>query len=220
MIISVEGNIGAGKTTILGRIGRALKDAGVDNTLLYEPVDDWMNAKVGGKSMLELYYSDKLRYGFMFQMFVLQTRMQHMLQCLAENPGKVIVTERCHITDCEIFAKMLQSSNLLDPAELYVYMAWYDMCCKMLDCHLKGIVYLRATPSTCVERIIKRSRPGEGSISLDYIRTLHDAHESWIYGHANATPVSTVNADLDETSVDVSSVVEFVKSRVASVGSA
>ena len=183
--------------------------------VLYEPVDEWMTTKVHEQSMLELFYSDKAKHGFLFQLFVLQTRIQQMLDCIAANPDSVIITERCHITDREIFAKMMEKSGLLKPEEVIVYNKWYDTCTKLLQNYLKGIIYLKASPSVCVERIIKRSRPGEENITLEYIKKLHNIHESWIFSNDHKLPVAVIDANLDEHQVDVNAVVSFVEQQCA-----
>lgn len=211
MIFSLEGNIGAGKSTLLKRIDEALTGACIDHVVLYEPVDQWMNTKIKGRGMLELFYEDKAKYGFTFQMFVLQTRVQQMLDCLAQHPGKVIVTERCHITDCEIFAKMMEKSDLLTPSEVLVYSKWYETCSYILHDYLKGIIYLKASSAVCVERIMKRSRPGEERISLEYIGKVNDAHDSWILSPDQTLPTVVIDANQDEHLVDIGSILKFVQ---------
>lgn len=216
MIFTLEGNIGAGKSCLLARLGGALAAAGIPHVLLPEPVDEWTSTRVDdGRSLLELFYSDKARHGFMFQMFVLQTRIRNMLDCLARHPGAVVITERCHVTDCELFARMLEASGVLSQAEMLVYRAWYDMCSGVLDQHLRGIVYLRASPATCVERILQRDRRGENSMSLDYIRDVHDAHERWILSGAHQVAVAVVDGDVPQERLDIDGVVAFIRERVA-----
>ncbi|CAF0776453.1 unnamed protein product [Rotaria sordida] len=57
------------------------------------------------------------------------------------------------------------------------------------SCHLDLIIYLRATPETCLQRIQARHRSEEESISLDYLQTLHERHEEWLI-HRNSTNLS------------------------------
>jgi deoxyadenosine/deoxycytidine kinase len=219
VLVTLEGNIGAGKTTFLRRVDAALAAAGIAHVVLYEPVDVWTSTRVEGRSMLERFYEDKAGHALAFQFFVLQTRVQQMLECLREHPGKVIVTERCHVTDCRIFARLMQASGYLKPHEMLVYTRWYDTVCGLLSQYLQGIVYLRASPSVCVQRIIQRARRGEETITLEYIKRLHDAHESWILaadggegdsGPGHGVAVQVVDGDADEAAVDADAVVRFV----------
>ncbi len=59
------------------------------------------------------------------------------------------------------------------------------------------LVYLRARPETCLERIKTRNRPEEQSITLDYLNQLHERHEEWLTTQNDrlTTPVLIVDAD-------------------------
>ena len=59
-IYALEGNIGAGKTTILKLLGKHFKDV----ELVEEPVKEWQN--LGGMNLLDSFYSDPQRWGFLF----------------------------------------------------------------------------------------------------------------------------------------------------------
>jgi len=48
------------------------------------------------------------------------------------------------------------------------------------DLPVAGLVYIRADPETCMQRIHKRGREGE-TIPLDYIQKCHDYHDAWIH---------------------------------------
>jgi deoxyadenosine/deoxycytidine kinase len=67
------------------------------------------------------------------------------------------------------------------------------------------VVYLRATPKTCIERIRARNRPEETSIDLNYLTTLHHRHEEWLiprsYGDTPSTPVLIVDANQNKERV-------------------
>jgi deoxyadenosine/deoxycytidine kinase len=54
---------------------------------------------------------------------------------------------------------------------------WFDEFVR--DLPVAGLVYIRADPETCMQRIHKRGREGE-TIPLDYIQKCHDYHDEWI----------------------------------------
>ena len=62
------------------------------------------------------------------------------------------------------------------------------------------IVYLRATPETCLERIQTRHRSEEESIDLKYLQTLHERHEDWLMqrNRTNSSP-SVLVVDANQT---------------------
>ena len=217
MLIAIEGNIGAGKSTLLKRLECETKFC-KDHIVMYEPIDEWLNVKPDGEdgpSLFEKYYSDKRRYGFMFQMYALQTRLAHLMKIVKENPDKIIICERTHLTDAEIFAKMLAKDKLIDSYENYVYESWFKHAAVELDGVVKGVVYLRASPPTCMTRIAKRNRDGEDAISVNYIKTLHALHEDWLVTPCVQLPTLVVNGDVEETDVDIASIIGFVNGLVA-----
>lgn len=65
------------------------------------------------------------------------------------------------------------------------------------------IVYLRTTPEVVYERMIQRGRSEETSVSLDYLKQLHDLYENWLIHKKRHSPASilVLNADLDIESI-------------------
>ena len=180
-IYTIEGNVGAGKTTFL----KSLQETcGSGIVVLFEPVDEWMSFKPkgGDKSIFELFYEDRKKYGFVFQMMALQSRFEFLQKTMEENKDKIIVCERSFLTDCEIFAKLNNDEGNISDVEFAVYKKWHEFFMQVLKPNIKGLVYLRVEPDICKERIIKRSRQGEESFSEDYLRKLHDYHEAWLMG--------------------------------------
>ena len=211
MLFSIDGNIGAGKSTLLKNLENTVFCK--DHVVFYEPVDEWMSIRPEGpgtKSLFEKFYSDKARYGFMFQMYALQTRLNHLLDIIAKNPDKIIICERTHHTDAEIFAKMLAKKEIMDKSEYFVYEQWYQYCQSTLHDVVKGFIYLRTSVPTCMNRIVCRNRTGEENIDQSYIQTLHDLHEEWFA--RNKCPVCIIDGNQPKDSVDINSIVEFINS--------
>jgi deoxyadenosine/deoxycytidine kinase len=212
MIFTIEGNIGAGKSSLLKLLEQVKFDK--EHVIVFEPIDEWMRAKPveGGQSIFEMYYDDKQRYGFMFQMFALQTRVKHMAEIIANNPGRVIVCERCHLTDCEIFANMLHDQKIINDAEYFVYKSWYEFMIETVRPHVHGIIYLRVDPEVCVKRILKRNRQGEENISTTYIQQLHIQHEAWLAGKEQIEyPILDIDGNINDIEcIDIGSIIEFI----------
>ena len=55
-VFSIEGNIGAGKSTILRLISASFNDV----EFIEEPVKEWQN--LGGENLLDAFYKDPKRY--------------------------------------------------------------------------------------------------------------------------------------------------------------
>lgn len=64
------------------------------------------------------------------------------------------------------------------------------------------LVYLRTSPEVVYHRILKRNREEERFVSLEYLRSLHEMHENWLYHKtifSCPAPVLILNADLDKS---------------------
>jgi len=85
MNLYIEGNIGAGKTTLTTILGQILPSA---STTL-EPVDEWMSFRDSdGQSLLDLFYGNIKRYSYLFQSVAFRTRMKSLEKTLATSEAK------------------------------------------------------------------------------------------------------------------------------------
>jgi deoxyadenosine/deoxycytidine kinase len=99
-IISIEGNIGAGKTTVIHKIEQFLKET--NNTrirVLKEPVDLWSTIKdENNETILEKFYKDQKTYAFPFQILAFMTRLSEIKKMLATYPDcEVLLLSLIHI---------------------------------------------------------------------------------------------------------------------------
>ena len=194
ILVSIEGNIGAGKSSFL----TALKSSIGDNLLgrqvifLQEPVDEWQNIKdKNGVDILTKFYGDQEKYAFKFQMMAYISRQAMVRKAMRENPNSVIISERCVFTDRKVFAKMLYDAGKIDDIEFKIYNNWFDEFA--MDTQYNGHVYLRAVPQTCYDRVRKRNRDGE-VIPIEYLTDCHDNHDNWL---TQVGSTLVLNADID-----------------------
>jgi deoxyadenosine/deoxycytidine kinase len=176
MILSIDGNIGAGKTTLV----EALKQAHPDWVFVDEPVNQWMTlTDEKERSLLSLFYEDSDKWGFAFQMYALLTRTIALRKAIESSPkDAVIVTERCYQTDFHVFATMMYDDKKLDLLQWKIYKGMYDELIVGIPIH--HIVYLTCSADTCDERIHIRNRKGEESIPLNYLQQLDHYHHTWL----------------------------------------
>ena len=180
-IVSIDGNIGTGKSTTWNMLKEAYKGQ-PDVHFVEEPVDSWHTiVDEKGVPILTNFYKDKRAYAFRFQMMAYISRLALLRRTVRENAVKcrVIITERSVETDRNIFAKMLYDSGEIAHDEYTIYNMWFDEFIR--DMPVTGLVYIRADPATCMGRIMKRGRAGE-TIPLVYVQMCHDYHEAWING--------------------------------------
>ena len=188
-IVSIDGNIGSGKSTILTHL-KTVYQNNPNVIFLAEPVDEWNTiCDKNGKTILRKFYEDQNKYAFSFQMMayisrlaLMQTKIQeitnyHQLQTDLDdkqNHCYYIFTERSLHTDREIFAKMLFDQGMIEEINYQIYQKWFDHFAYSPDIY----IYISTDPNICLERISKRARDGEDTISLDYLSSCHQYHEN------------------------------------------
>ena len=161
-------------------------------------------------SLFELYYHDKVKYGFAFQMMALQTRFDNMIKMCKQHDGKIILCERSFLTDLNVFAKLMASKGFITPIEMLVYQKWYDSIRNLVDIDIRGSIYLRADPATCLERVNKRNRKGEEGIDVAYLAELHEAHENWLGASSTSYPTLIVSANCESQKLDIKAIKSFM----------
>ena len=87
MLISIEGNIGTGKTTLMRYIKDSFKDVS-KVIFIEEPVDLWLKLlSDDGENILEKFYKNKERWSYSFQMHAFITRAKELFCLLYTSPS-------------------------------------------------------------------------------------------------------------------------------------
>ena len=175
IIISIEGNIGSGKSTFLQYLKEHLTSDKI--CFLDEPVDDWLSiVDTNDKNIIERYYDDQKKFAFPFQMMAYISRLSLLKKALQNNTYNYIITERSLFTDRNVFCKMLYDDNLIEKIEYSIYNKWFD------EFNIKEdiiYVYLKCDPWRANDRVIHRNRKGE-IIPIEYLVKCHNYHENWL----------------------------------------
>jgi deoxyadenosine/deoxycytidine kinase len=178
-IFSIEGNIGAGKTTIIEQLMKSFE--GNKNIIfLREPVDLWQKiVDSNGEDILTKFYRDTPKYAFAFQIMAYTTRLAMLRNAIRENPYcHAIVCERSLEADCNVFAKMLFDDTMIEDINYSIYLQLYEACKREFT--VDGIIYIDADADVCHKRVSTRARDGEGGISLEYLLKCKKYHDEWL----------------------------------------
>lgn len=171
----VEGNIGVGKTSFLTAVAPLVAARLQCNyKVVLEDVDSWMN--VGGSNLLKLSYTNPVKYGPFFQINVLASLAEQILNALREpvEHPTILFCERSLMSNRFVFGRlMIESGNLPEPVRS-VYTNWWTFLHGLIVERSKDValVFLHDTPEACAERITSRSRNGEESVTVDYLRQI------------------------------------------------
>jgi deoxyadenosine/deoxycytidine kinase len=193
-VFSIEGNIGAGKSTLIDILKQKLYN---DDSIIFvsEPLDMWQTIQdENGVNMLTKFYEDQDKYAFSFQVMAFATRLLKMKNEMKRKPNaKIIICERSLEADYNIFAKMLHDDGKIETINYNVYLQFYELYKDEFP--TKGLIYINASPETCQTRINTRNRSGEESIPIEYLQKCHEYHENWISNYERKENLMIINTD-------------------------
>jgi|TARA_B110000211_G_scaffold77917_1_gene91375 deoxynucleoside kinase len=200
-IVSIEGNIGSGKSTFIKYLNKYAKTnvdcIHRDIKYIQEPVDEWNNIKdSGGESILQKFYSNQEEYAFSFQIMAYITRLRKIIESIDQFPNAIHICERSLETDKHVFAQMLYDDKKIKEIDWVIYNYWFST---FLDkCKTNLIIYVNTTPENCHARVKLRDRLGESNIPLTYLQNCHTYHEKWIRHTKVNTLVLNGNTDVQD----------------------
>ena len=165
-IYALEGNIGAGKTTIMAIIGQYFSSV----EFVEEPVNQWQN--LGGMNLLDAFYTDPQRWGFSFEFYSMLSKIKALLKA-ANSDKPVIVIERSILSN-KVFMDLSHEVGKLQEMEYKMLMNTYDFYLQHVYPQLSGIIYLDTPVDECIRRITKRNRGEECSIERSYLQRIKE----------------------------------------------
>jgi deoxyadenosine/deoxycytidine kinase len=176
--ITIEGNIGAGKTTLANLLAERLNA----RLILEEFADNPFLAK---------FYDNPAQYAFSVELFFMAERYKQQKDLVGQQDlFRTLTISDYLFTKCLLFAKV----NLPDD-EFRLYQRLFDiMHHQMIQPEL--LIYLHAPVSKLQENIKKRNRPYEQNIQNDYLYNIQQTYTHYIKQHNMKTLfVDTSNAD-------------------------
>ena len=150
------------------------------------------------ENILTKFYNDTKKFSFSFQILVLKTILELLVETIEQNPNcKLIICERSILSSHHVFTKMLYDSSQMNELEYKIYESLFDEWVNSSIFTPSKIVYLNITPEVSFERIVKRSRVGENVIELDYIKSCGLYHQMWIDSLSEKVEVLNIDCDSD-----------------------
>lgn len=171
----IEGNIGSGKSTFLKMLKQYL-----NVQMVLEPHEQWQSIGGGGDNLLDLFYKDPKRWAYSFQTYAFVSRIMVQQAHARMQNYMVQVLERSVFSDRYCFAYNCYELGYMNALEWQLYQTWFSWLVDTYVPRPDGFIYLRTNPETCYARLKKRDRHEESMVSLDYIKSIHRKHESWL----------------------------------------
>lgn len=158
-IVCIDGNIAAGKTTVLQEIEKK------GYPVYYEPFQD--------NPWLPLYYQDPKKYALNTQIWFLSERFRQYKNA-DFSTRKIVFVERSMYTDRFIFVELIRLMGNINDIELETYKHHFDIYKNPLP---ELSIILDTPPTECKDRMTKRGRGMEEGVPLDYLEQLGKVYD-------------------------------------------
>ncbi|CAM1348250.1 2-amino-4-hydroxy-6-hydroxymethyldihydropteridine diphosphokinase [Tenacibaculum insulae] len=177
--IAIEGNIGAGKTSLANMMS------------------DEFNAKIvlerfADNPFLPKFYEDNERYAFPLEMSFLADRYQQLSDDLAQFD----LFKNFIVSDYYIFKSLIFAQVTLQKDEYKLYRKMFDLMYKEIT-KPDLYVYLYQNTDRLLENIKKRGREYEQNIEASYLQKIHDGYSNFIKTEQDLNILIIDVSDLD-----------------------
>ena len=192
--IAIEGPLGVGKTSLAVMLAEK-----INGEALLEDIEE--------NPFLVNFYKNPKKYGFQTQLFFLLRRYQH-----ASDINQVGLFKRVIVSDY-LFEKdsIFARTNLSDD-EFWLYERLFQILKKRITSP-DLVIFLQAKTEILMERIRKRERKYEESISFKYLEKINQAFNEFFF-HFSDCPLLVINAsqiDFVHVPEDFEDLVERIK---------
>ena len=201
MRIAIAGNIGAGKTSLTKQLSKSLKYKAYYEDVIANPY-------------LDDFYNHMERWSFNLQIYFLNSRFKQLVSI--DNTKENVIQDRTIYEDAFIFAPNLNAMGLMPQRDYENYLSLFDTMLNLVK-PPDLLVYLQSSIPNLVNKIHKRGRDYENSISIEYLSRLNERYEAWIqsYDKSNLLIIDVDNIDFVENNEDFKSIINKIDSKIS-----
>jgi deoxyadenosine/deoxycytidine kinase len=200
MRIAIAGNIGAGKTSLTKQLSKSLKYKSYYEDVIANPY-------------LDDFYNHMERWSFNLQIYFLNSRFK---QLVSIDKGKEnVIQDRTIYEDAFIFAPNLNAMGLMTQRDYDNYLSLFDTMINLVK-PPDLLVYLQSSIPNLVNKIHKRGRDYEKTISIEYLSRLNERYEAWItnYNSGKLLKINVDDLDFVENKADYETILELIKKEI------
>ncbi|WP_456421711.1 2-amino-4-hydroxy-6-hydroxymethyldihydropteridine diphosphokinase [Lutibacter sp.] len=193
--IAIEGNIGAGKTTLTNMIAEDF-----NAKIILERFAD--------NPFLPKFYEDKERYAFPLEMSFLADRYRQLSDDLAQFD----LFKNFIVSDYYIFKSLIFAQVTLPKDEYFLYRKMFDIMYKEISKPDLYIYLYQETPRL-IENIKKRGRDYEQNIAPEYLDKIHNGYSTFIKTEENLNTliIDVSKKDFVRNKEDYKEIIELIK---------
>ncbi|WP_435313752.1 2-amino-4-hydroxy-6-hydroxymethyldihydropteridine diphosphokinase [Cellulophaga fucicola] len=177
--LAIEGNIGAGKTTLANKISEDY-----NAKLVVERFAD--------NPFLPKFYEDQVRYAFSLEMSFLADRYQQY----SDDTSQLDLFKSFMVSDYDIFKSLIFAKVTLQQDEFKLYRKLFDLMYKEVK-KPDVFVYLYQNTERLLANIKKRGRDYEQDIQTDYLEKINKGYLDFIKSYPQQNTFIIDVSDLD-----------------------
>ena len=196
MYFALAGNIGAGKTSLAVLLSKHYGwEAHFEDVIDNPYLDD--------------FYNHMERWSFNLQIYFLNSRFRQLK--IFRETSKHFIQDRTIYEDAHIFAPNLYAMGLMNQRDFNNYQSLFELMESVVQVP-DILIYLRSSIPNLVNKIHKRGREYENSISIEYLSRLNERYEAWIstYNKGELLIVDVDQIDFVENKEDLGKVIEKI----------
>ena len=202
IIVITVGNIGAGKSLFLTRLGAR----GFET--IKEPIEDWEDLLNRETNERGRDYIPHIQTRITTSLIKRERKMREILQ-----RSQVIIAERDIECATNIFIPTAKEMGFLDEEGDYTLQELCNSLTRLRNLEeekwqeengteiTRKILYIKTDPQTCLNRIRRRNHPGDAMIKLDYLEKIDQKHTDWLKSRHQKV-VTINNGQNDNTKIE------------------
>lgn len=192
--LAIEGNIGAGKTTLANKISEDF-----NGKLVLERFAD--------NPFLPKFYEEKARYAFPLEMSFLADRYQQF----TDDTSQYDLFKSFMVSDYDIYKSLIFARITLQQDEYELYRKLFYLMYKEVK-KPKVYVYLYQSTERLLENIKKRGREYEKSIDVGYLESINKGYFEFIksYPEQNNLIIDLKDMDFVENKADYDAIINKI----------
>ena len=197
MRIAIAGNIGAGKTSLTKQLSKSLKYKSYYEDVIANPY-------------LDDFYNHMERWSFNLQIYFLNSRFKQLVAI--DKRKENVIQDRTIYEDAFIFAPNLNAMGLMTQRDYDNYLSLFDTMINLVK-PPDLLVYLQSSIPNLVNKIHKRGRDYEKTISIEYLSRLNERYEAWItnYNSGKLLKINVDDLDFVDNKADYETILELIK---------
>ncbi len=149
-----------------------------------------------------------------FRFIFLNSRFRQLMSL--NGSKKSIVQDRTVYEDAYIFAPNLHAMGLMNQRDFNNYLSLFELMESMIKAP-ELLIYLRSSIPNLVNKIHKRGREYENSISIEYLSRLNERYEAWVstYDKGKLLVIDVDNLDFVHNKEDLGFIIEKVDAEIS-----